>query len=219
MSTNEHTSRECAAPLGDEVGSSSRGAGRICVAVSSCSLLLFACTQKLANADDTPAVSSEPTSTTLAAQPALPGGEANADEEGGLAFAEEAELRRGYGAVDMRFNSCVTRTNDYTLRGEACPSGFVIYGPYVAVPAKSEIDVTFEFKPSKRVEVYADIVSRMAAQTLAGLNRQVIEAGVTQKLGYRVYIFNPDVQVESRIGMTADPGTNFEITNLTMTVR
>jgi hypothetical protein len=59
----------------------------------------------------------------------------------------------------------------------------------------------------------------MGAQTLAGLNRQVIEAGKQQKLGYRVHVFSADVNVESRIGMDAEPGTSFEVTNLTMTVR
>lgn len=181
---------------------------------------LLACTQKLASADDSRLVSGEPSSATLAARPKPAGPSTPAEEDGALADAEDdVELRRGYGAVDMRFNPCVTRTNDYTLSGEGCPSGFVIYGPYVPVPAKSEIEVSFELRPSKRVEVYSDVVTRMAAQTLAGLSRQVIDPGVKQKLGYRVYVFNADVQVESRIGMTAEPGTAFEVTNLTMRVR
>lgn len=180
--------------------------------------LLGGCAQR-ASADETPPVSGEPTSTTFAAQPGAATTVPGEQDDQGLAGGEDDDLRRGYGAVDMRFNACVTRTNDHTLRGEACPSGFVVYGPYVAVPAKSEIEVTFELKPTKRVEVYADIVTRMAAQTLAGLSRQTVEAGVNHKLGYRVHVFNADVQVESRIGMTAEPGTEFEITNLTMTVR
>jgi hypothetical protein len=69
------------------------------------------------------------------------------------------------------------------------------------------------------MSIYADIVSQMGAQTLAGLNRQRIDAGELKKLGYRVHVFNPDVNVESRIGIDAEPGTTFEITNLTMTVR
>lgn len=141
------------------------------------------------------------------------------ESEVGLAGSENDDLRRGYGAVDMRFNPCVTRINDHLLHGSACPPGFVIYGPYVPVPSNSDIEVAFELKPTKRVEVYADIVTRMAAQTLAGLSRQVIEAGDTHKLGYRVHVFNADVQVESRIGLSTEPGTDFEITNLTMTVR
>jgi hypothetical protein len=181
--------------------------------------LVCACTRARASADETPPLSVEPTSTTLAAQPLVPAVGAAQESEDGLAGSENDELRRGYGAVDMRFNSCVTRVDEHLLNGSGCPSGFVIYCPYVPVPSNSDIEVAFEFKPTKRVEVYADIVTRMAAQTLAGLSRQVIEAGDTQKLGYRVHVFNADVQVESRIGLSAEPGTDFEITNLTMTVR
>jgi hypothetical protein len=165
-------------------------------------------------------MSSEPVSKTFAAKaagsvanPALPDSPALDDKEA------EAELRRGYGIVDMRFNGCVKRENDRALLGNDCPAGFFIYGPYVPVPADSEIDISFEIKPSKDITVYADIVSQMGSQTLAGLNRQRVAGGQPLKLGYRVHVFNADVNVESRIGMDAEPGTHFEITNLTMTVR
>lgn len=218
MSTKDSISAECPLVAVRE-SVSVRGGGRwVSWLVVLSTFCLGACSQKVANADETP-----PASTTLAARPGVAtargNGNADVDDEDALVAAEEAELRRGYGAVDMRFGACVTRPNESTLSGEGCPSGFVVYGPYVTVPANSEIDVTFEFKASHRVEVYADIVSRMASQTLAGLNRQVVEAGVKQKLGYRVHVFSAEVQVESRIGMTAEPGTNFEITNLSMSVR
>jgi hypothetical protein len=187
--------------------------------ITVCSLFICACGQRTANADDTPSplVSSEPTSTTLSARPEAAAATNVEDVE--LKALNDAELRRGYGAVDMRFNPCITRVNEITLSGAGCASGIVVYGPYVAVPDETDIEVSFELKPSKRIEVYADIVTRMAAQTLAGLNRQVIEAGVKQKLGYRVHVFKADVQVESRIGVSGEPATDFEITNLTMTVR
>jgi hypothetical protein len=189
----------------------------LAIAKVSCGLLLAACGQKIAIADETPpTVSSEPTP--AASKPRPPAiadalAESEADQE------DDTKLRRGYGAIDMRLNPCVTRANDRALQGAGCRSGFVIFGPYVEVPSGSEIEVSFEIKASERVEVYADIVSRMATQSLAGLNRLAIEAGVNQKLGYRVHVFNADAQVESRIGLSAEPGANFEITNLTMTVR
>jgi len=140
-------------------------------------------------------------------------------ENPALEGSEDARLRRGYGAIDMRFNDCVSKVNDFTLQAKDCAPGFVVYGPYVPVPAKSEIEVSFEIKATKRLDVYADIVSQMGAQVLAGLAGQAIEAGGQRKLGYRVSVFNADVNVESRIGTTAEPGTSFEVTNLTMTVR
>lgn len=174
--------------------------------------LLSACGQQVASAEQPPPGSSEPSSNTLEAQPAQALGADDLEPD-------DAELRRGYGVVDMRSNACVTRKDEKTFVGSACPPGFVIYGPYVAVPANADIEVAFDIKSNKRVEIYADIVSRMGTQTLAGLNRQTVEPGVDQKLGYRVHIFNADTNVESRIGMNADPGTEFEIANLTMTVR
>jgi hypothetical protein len=181
--------------------------------------LLCACSQRTASAEQ-PTVSGEPVSKTFAAKAAGSVPSTALDDNAALNDQEgEADLRRGYGIVDMRFNSCVKRENDHTISGGGCPPGFFIYGPYVAVPPHSEIDVSFEVRPSKDVFIYADIVSQMGSQTLAGLNRQRVDAGQLLKLGYRVHVFNADVNVESRIGMDAEPGTHFEITNLTMTVR
>jgi hypothetical protein len=181
---------------------------------------LSGCDQQIANAEQPPAVSSEPVPKALDKQE-LPAAPADVAGEGDKAEEDPnpAELRRGYGVVDMRFNPCVTRKNDYTFTGEGCPTAFVIFGPYVSVPASSEIDVSFEVQASSKIDVYADIVSQMGSQTLAGLNRTTIDAGLKQKLGYRVHVFNADTNVESRIGMAAEPRTTFEITNLTMTVR
>jgi hypothetical protein len=176
--------------------------------------LLTACSQRTASAEQLPTVSSEPTSRTLSAElaPSVP---STAPPEEG----DDAEFRRGYGVVDMRFNPCVKREGDYTFSGKECPSGFLIYGPYVPVPDLSEIEVSFEITASKPIAIYSDIVSRMGGQMLAGLSRQKIEANTSEKLGYRVYVFNADINVESRIGMDAEQGTEFQITNLTMTVR
>lgn len=160
-------------------------------------------------------LSSEPSKATLAVLPEI---RANAMGEE-PPVVQEAELRRGYGVVDMRFNPCVTPAGENALSGSNCPPGFTIYGPYVSVPANSEIEVSFELSASKTIEVYADIVSRMAMQTLAGLNRQEVPVGEKRSIGYRVHVFNEDVNVESRIGFAGDQGIEFRISNLTMTVR
>jgi hypothetical protein len=178
---------------------------------------LSSCQQQIANAEQPPQVSSEPTSARVEAQ--LAAAPAPALEDGLDAENEDSELRRGYGVVDMRANDCIRRKNDHTFQGEACPSGIVIYGPYVPVPANSDIEVSFEVKPSKTIEIYADVVSQMGMQMLAGLNRLTVEAGVNQKLGYKVHVFNADTNVESRIGIDSKQAAQFEITNLTMTIR
>jgi hypothetical protein len=177
------------------------------------------CTQRIANADEAPPiVSSEPSKATLSVLPAVGAGAIGTIEEA-QPTADDVELRRGYGAVDMRYQPCVTHEGEHILVGKDCSSGFTIYGPYVRVPANSEIEVSFELSSNKTIEVYADIVSRMAAQTLAGLNRQTLAAGGSRTIGYRVHVFNEDVNIESRIGFAGADGIEFRIRDLTMTVR
>ena len=181
--------------------------------IASLATAAVACGQRTAKAE-APPVSEEPGATTLKTQlQPLPGAVTGALEE------DEPELRRGYGVVDMRFDPCVTTQGNSALHGEACPPGFVVYGPYVSVPAKSTIEITFQIEPSHEVELYADIVSQMGKQTLAGLSPQVLEAGVAHKLGYRVSVFRPDPFVESRIGFRSSTPVEFLLTNYTMTVR
>jgi hypothetical protein len=169
----------------------------------------IACGQK-ANAEPPP-LASEPTTSTFNIQPSEPVADALQEQS--------PELRRGYGIVDMRFEQCVTTQGDTALRGEACPPGFLVYGPYVSVPANAEIEVTFEIQPSQKLEVYADIVAQMGKQALAGMNPHVLEPGITHKLGYRVNTFRADPFVESRIGFRAATPVGFVISNYTMTVR
>jgi hypothetical protein len=176
---------------------------------------LLACVSGCSNsagAEPPPAVSSEPSQRTLV-EPLLGGDKA--DDKA----AEDAALRRGYGVVDMRANPCVKRDGDKAFLGERCPDLFLIYGPYVKVPANSDIEVSFDVTVSQRMEVYADIVSQMGGQTLAGLSRQVVEPGSARRLGYRVHVFSESADVESRIGFGGMADAGFTIANLTMTVR
>jgi hypothetical protein len=203
-------------PRAAEQGSGSEQGSLIWIAVWVCAILTGGCTQRIANADEaSPMLSSEPSKATLAVLPEI---RANAIGEEPTVVGD-AELRRGYGAVDMRYHPCITPEGENALSGSDCPAGFTIYGPYVSVPANSEIEVSFELSASKPIEVYADIVSQMAVQTLAGLNRQKLPTGAKQSIGYRVHVFNEDVNVESRIGFSGDHGIEFRISDLTMTVR
>ena len=128
--------------------------------------------------------------------------------------------RRGYGGVDMRFNDCVTRSEDQSLHGKNCPSGISVYGPYVNVPPSSEIDINFEIKAEAPAEVFADLVARMGGETLGALNPQTLAAGEKRKLGYRIHAFAGHPTVESRIGLSSASGpVSFEISNYTMVVR
>jgi hypothetical protein len=119
----------------------------------------------------------------------------------------------------MRYDSCVTADTEYVLRGKACKSGYIIYGPYVAVPSNAQIEVSFEAQTDKAVEIYADVATQMGKLVLAGLSPQVIDVGVKKRLGYFVHVAAADVNVESRVGFRTNEPVELLISNLTMTVR
>lgn len=156
-------------------------------------------------------LASEPQTAKLMAQPLL----GAADK----LLTGDGELRRGYGSVDMRFESCVTRETEYMLTGKGCVPGTVVYGPYVAVPAASQVEISFEVRPSKTVQVYADTVAQMGNKVLAGLSPQVVVGGQSQRLGYFINVGAAESNVESRIGFRSDAPVDFTLSNLTMTVR
>jgi hypothetical protein len=136
-----------------------------------------------------------------------------------LATGEVSALRRGYGPVDMRFGACTSRKEDGLLVGQNCEQGTVIYGPYISVPAESEIEVTFEIKATVAVEVYGDLVSQMGQRFIAAINPQTLLAGEERKFGYRVRVLTNETAVESRIGLRAPGPIGFQIKNYTLTVR
>lgn len=141
-----------------------------------------------------------------------------ASQKTGAAFDDTAQ-RRGYGPVDMRFSPCVSRDGENLLRGQQCSPGILVYGPYVSVPANSQIEVSFDVQPAKTAEVYADTVSQMGKQVFGGLNPQTVAGGQAQRLGYFVSVTKADANVESRIGFRSGGDIDFVISNLTMTVR
>jgi len=131
---------------------------------------------------------------------------------------DAAALKRGYGAVDMRFQACVKRSEN-TLTGQECPAGTVIYGPYVGVPPEAEVEVTFDIKPSATIEVFGDLVAEMGQRFIAALNPQTIPAGEERRLGYRVRVDAGATAIESRIGFRGAGPFNFQVRNYTVTVR
>lgn len=172
--------------------------------------LLVACGQN-ANAEsllDRPETATSP----LMAQP-------GAEDTTVALLNDETELRRGYGIVDMRFEPCVAALGSQALNAAGCGSGFLIYGPYVNVPAKSDIEITFDIRPEQTLELYADVASQMGQRVLAGMNPQTVEAGTTRRLGYHVHVSTSDQYVESRLGIRSATPAGFSITNYTMTVR
>jgi hypothetical protein len=174
---------------------------------------MSACGERSAQAERQ-TLTNEPSTSTYKAQP----GTAAASAAPALG-QDDNDLRRGYGIVDMRYDSCVTADTEYVLRGKACKSGYIIYGPYVAVPSNAQIEVSFEAQTDKAVEIYADVATQMGKLVLAGLSPQVLDVGVKKRLGYFVHVAAADVNVESRVGFRTNEPVELLISNLTMTVR
>jgi hypothetical protein len=197
----------------EEFARPSHGQGAVCL-VAPCVflLLLSGCAQPSASA--APPASGEPSPSTFKA-PLQP----SAGIKDDVLTQDDREERRGYGIVDMRHEACVKAQDDQTLRVENCPPGIVIYGPYVSIPANSEIEVAFDVEPSQKLEVYADVVSQMGKQIMAGLNPQTVEPASKTRLGYHLKVFQAEHDVESRIGFRGSEPGKFVVSNYTMTVR
>jgi len=132
--------------------------------------------------------------------------------------ADDAKLRRKYGPAEMKYNGCAKRQEN-TIVGRGCPSTIVVYGPYVAVPANSEIDFSFEIQATSAVNVYSDMFAQVGKRALGALNTQAIPANEKRKLGYRINNKDADTALEARVWVHGTGPTDFEITNLSVTVR
>jgi hypothetical protein len=85
--------------------------------------LSSACGERSVAGDRQP--TTEPSTSTYKAQP----GSASVASAPLPSGQDDDDLRRGYGIVDMRHDACVTADNESVLRGKACRSGYIIYGP------------------------------------------------------------------------------------------
>jgi hypothetical protein len=130
-----------------------------------------------------------------------------------------AALRRGYGPVDMKLSPCVSLLDDHTLVGKQCPSGAVVFGPYVNAPAEADVDVAFELETKTPLVMAADMVSKSAQQFHGSLLEQQIDPGATRPFGYRVHLFKSVAGLESRIFVRASTPADFKIHSLVVTVR
>jgi hypothetical protein len=133
------------------------------------------------------------------------------------AASENPALRRAYGIGDMMLGTCAKRA-DSTIVGAKCGNGYVVFGPYVEVPANSEVRVTFELHALGKLEFSSDIVSNVR-QILGVLEAQSLAAGESRKLGYRIHLSEAAKALEARVWVSSEKPVDFEIKNLALTVQ
>jgi hypothetical protein len=109
--------------------------------------------------------------------------------------------------------------NDNIMLGRSCPSGIVVYGPYVPVPANADVDVAFELEATGRLAVVSDMVSDSAKVFHGALLEQWVEAGTKQRFGYRVHVFSATPSLETRIFVRTESAVDFKVRDLVVNVR
>jgi hypothetical protein len=135
-----------------------------------------------------------------------------------LSPAEDKALRRQYGPADMKYNPCVKR-KDATLQGRGCSSGIILFGPYVNVPANSEVELTLDIQSPSAIGIHSDMGSQVGKRALGAIAPQPIAANEKRRIGYKINMAQPDAAVETRVWLQTDSPVDFEITNLLVTVR
>jgi len=136
----------------------------------------------------------------------------------GMPSASDGSLRRGYGPKDIRLGPCGSLTSDRVIKAANCQTGFVVFGPYVSVPANSDVEYYFEVEAITKVSLMTDIVSDMGARFHAAINEQTFDAGTRRWVSYRVHVTEPATQLEGRIHIRADEPASFKINDLVLTV-
>ena len=148
--------------------------------------------------------------------PALGGDDDDTDE---AADGEDAALRRNYRPNEMRRHECVKLHPDGALVGSNCPSGCVLFGPYLTAPGNADVHVSFDIEPTNTLRFRSDVVSARG-KTYHGLMDEVEVGGAgKQKVGYQIHFFQPADNIEGRVWVQGEEPSNFRITNFSLEVR
>lgn len=133
--------------------------------------------------------------------------------------AEDLALRRSYYATDMKVHACVTRRDDGHIIGKNCPPAFVLFGPYVTVPANSDVQLRFDIEARSKLSLTSDMISNGAKQFHGALDEQLFDVSDRRSVSYRIRVFEATRSLETRIGIRADAPVDFEITNLEVNIQ
>jgi hypothetical protein len=131
-------------------------------------------------------------------------------EPTGEPAVDEAVMRRNYGPSDMKIGDCTQIGPEGSIVGKECPNGYVVFGPYVAAPAKTNVQVSFEIFAREALSFSSDIVTDVDL-TRGRVESQQLAAGEVRKLAYEVYFPDAAKSLEARIWVSAKKPVAFEI--------
>ena len=130
---------------------------------------------------------------------------------------EPDSASRVFWASDMKLHTCATLGSDGRIIGEACPPTIVVFGPYVAVAAKSNVRVQFDLEVGDNATLIGDVVSGGAKQFHAAIEGD-LSVDEQRSFSYRIQIFEDIAALETRAGFGAEGPLDFAISNLKLTI-
>jgi hypothetical protein len=133
-------------------------------------------------------------------------------------LSTDQALRRTYGPAELKFHECVSVEPDGIVKGQECPSAFVVFGPYVASPANSNLHVRFDVRSRDRLRVSGDVVSESARKFHGSFGDTAIAPDQPVTIDFKVNVPLPTQGVEARIYIRAEKPANFHIQNLSVGV-
>lgn len=147
--------------------------------------------------------------------PAL-GGEG--DDEEIEPRGDDKALRRKYASAEMRRHECVNLGPDGSFVGSNCPSGCVLYGPYLTAPTNADVRLAFEIESSSKLTLLTDLVSAQGKTYHGATEDLVLNPSEKRTLGYRVHFFQPAHSVEGRVWVQGEEPANFRIYNFRLEI-
>jgi hypothetical protein len=119
----------------------------------------------------------------------------------------------------MKLHPCAKLNDDGSVTGKACPSSLVVFGPYVSVPNKSEVQLRFDIESPSELQLTSDVISDSAKQFHGALDELLLSANDKRSVSYRLHVFETARTLEARIGLRAQGPIDFTITDLALNVR
>ncbi len=135
-----------------------------------------------------------------------------------LGDADERTLRHSYYSNIMKLHECVKLNDDGSLTGVDCPSTLVVFGPYIAAPANSNVQVHFDVEAPSQLSVMSDVLSDGAKQFHGAFDDRDVRPNERTSVHYRIHLFDAVRALEARVGIRSGRPASFRITNYKLTI-
>ncbi len=104
------------------------------------------------------------------------------------------------------------------ITAKHCKTGFVVYGPYAAVAANSDVELSFELEAQTTFNLYTEVVSAMGTKLYGALPDQPVEKGTTRKFALKLHPYVPIEGLETRLVVTSPTPVDFKIRDFNLRV-